>query len=91
MPQEFPAARLIQVPALREQGTMVKEDHPAIGSIYEVGHPIRFGRTAQLHSNPAPRRGEHSAAILRELGRTDDQITDYLKAQVTAVPAESAS
>jgi crotonobetainyl-CoA:carnitine CoA-transferase CaiB-like acyl-CoA transferase len=47
---------------------IVELDHPDIGRVRQPVPAARFDRTpAQIHG-PAPRTGEHSAAILAELG-----------------------
>jgi crotonobetainyl-CoA:carnitine CoA-transferase CaiB-like acyl-CoA transferase len=66
-------------PVLRRNGVIANEqvlarelvvelDHPDIGRVRQPVPAARFDRTpAQIHG-PAPRIGEHSAAILMELG-----------------------
>jgi crotonobetainyl-CoA:carnitine CoA-transferase CaiB-like acyl-CoA transferase len=51
----------------------VRVDHPTIGALELVGSPI-WGATES--SGPPPLLGEHTAEVLRELGRTDQQIED---------------
>jgi crotonobetainyl-CoA:carnitine CoA-transferase CaiB-like acyl-CoA transferase len=51
----------------------VRVDHPIIGALELVASPI-WG--AAEPSGPPPLLGEHTAEVLRELGRTDEQIED---------------
>jgi crotonobetainyl-CoA:carnitine CoA-transferase CaiB-like acyl-CoA transferase len=43
-------------------------DHPDIGSVRQPKPAARFDRTPAAIQGPAPRIGEHSAAVLAELG-----------------------
>jgi crotonobetainyl-CoA:carnitine CoA-transferase CaiB-like acyl-CoA transferase len=48
--------------------------HPVAGKMHFVGPPIGYDHLARQPSFPAPLLGEHSAALLRELGRDDGTI-----------------
>jgi crotonobetainyl-CoA:carnitine CoA-transferase CaiB-like acyl-CoA transferase len=49
-------------------------DHPTLGRIDLVGQAVTLSRTpSRLHS-PTPERGEHTDAVLRELGYDDEAI-----------------
>ena len=47
---------------------IVELEHPDIGRVRQPKPAARFDRTPALIQGPAPRIGEHSAAILTELG-----------------------
>jgi crotonobetainyl-CoA:carnitine CoA-transferase CaiB-like acyl-CoA transferase len=47
---------------------IVELDHPDIGLVRQPRPAARFDRTPAQIGGPAPRIGEHSAAILAELG-----------------------
>jgi crotonobetainyl-CoA:carnitine CoA-transferase CaiB-like acyl-CoA transferase len=49
-------------------------DHPDIGRVRQPKPAARFDRTPAAIQGPAPRIGEHSAAILAELGFEDPEI-----------------
>jgi crotonobetainyl-CoA:carnitine CoA-transferase CaiB-like acyl-CoA transferase len=55
-------------------GTLVESAHPALGRIREPRPPARFERTPAAIRGPAPRLGEHSDAVLAELGRSAAEI-----------------
>jgi crotonobetainyl-CoA:carnitine CoA-transferase CaiB-like acyl-CoA transferase len=61
---------------------IVELDHPDIGPVRQPKPAARFDRTpAQIHG-PAPRIGEHSAAILSELGLEAGEIERLAAEQV---------
>jgi crotonobetainyl-CoA:carnitine CoA-transferase CaiB-like acyl-CoA transferase len=53
---------------------IIELDHPDIGRVRQPQPAARFDRTPARIQGPAPRIGEHSAAILAELGFADAEI-----------------
>jgi crotonobetainyl-CoA:carnitine CoA-transferase CaiB-like acyl-CoA transferase len=49
-------------------------DQPSVGRVRQPKPAARFQRNAAAIGGPAPRVGEHSRAILREIGYSDDAI-----------------
>ena len=48
-------------------------DDPYVGPMRMLGHPLHFERTP-MTTTRVPRRGEDSGHVLRELGRSDEEI-----------------
>jgi crotonobetainyl-CoA:carnitine CoA-transferase CaiB-like acyl-CoA transferase len=48
--------------------TVVERDHPICGRLREPRPPVRFGPEPLPPAAPAPALGEHTDAILREIG-----------------------
>ena len=62
-------------PPVAEREMIVEYDHPDVGRVRLPGNPIKFSGVAGTPSRPAPRLGEHTEAVLRELlGLNADQI-----------------
>ena len=55
-------------------GMVVEQEHPAWGVIRQVGVPFRLSTTPATIRTPPPALGEHSDAILTELGYTTGEV-----------------
>ncbi len=56
-----------------------KVKHPKLGEIELVGQAVSLSRTPWEMRGPAPERGEHTDAVLRELGYQDQDISRLRK------------
>jgi crotonobetainyl-CoA:carnitine CoA-transferase CaiB-like acyl-CoA transferase len=54
-------------PPVAEREMIVEYDHPDIGKVRLPGNPIKMSGIPATPSRPAPRLGEHTDAVLREL------------------------
>ncbi len=61
-------------PQVRHRGLQIEMPHPAGGTAPQVGNPIRFSITPIDYRRAPPLLGQDTEAILRELGRSDDEI-----------------
>jgi crotonobetainyl-CoA:carnitine CoA-transferase CaiB-like acyl-CoA transferase len=55
-------------------GLLAEAVHPSEGRYRSIGFPVRFSGTPAGLRTPAPRLGADSADVLRELGRSEEQI-----------------
>jgi crotonobetainyl-CoA:carnitine CoA-transferase CaiB-like acyl-CoA transferase len=63
-------------PPVAEREMIVEYDHPEVGRVRLPGNPIKFAGVGKTISNPAPRLGEHTDEVLRELlGLPPERIT----------------
>ncbi len=59
-------------------------DHPSLGRLLEAKHPVQFSKTPVAITPMAPKIGVDTEAILRELGRSDDDIAQLRSSGVIA-------
>lgn len=63
---------------------VVEVEHSRAGSVKTLGLPIKFSRTPGGVRGPAPAFGEHSRAVLAELGYDEDAVDAMERARVVA-------
>ena len=86
MPLHTPQS-LIDDPHLQATDFFTFSDHPTEGRIREMASPSTWSETQPGSTRPVPLLGEHSAEILREVGYSDEQISDLMESGATAAPA----
>ena len=63
-------------PQVRHIGIAQPVDHPSLGRIELVGQAVALSRTPSRLTTATPERGEHTNAVLRELGYDGDAIAE---------------
>lgn len=74
---------LLADPHLATTGFFEEVQHPTEGPLRGLAVPSRWSETVPRHRHHAPRTGEQTADILRELGYADDEIAVLDAAGVT--------
>jgi crotonobetainyl-CoA:carnitine CoA-transferase CaiB-like acyl-CoA transferase len=69
-------------PQVQEMNLLPTMQHPVAGPIQTVGLPVEFHGSPASMRLPAPLHGQHTVAILQELGYTEDKIQALQEAQV---------
>lgn len=72
-------------PQVQHNEMIVKLDHPMGGTFRTTGIPSNFSETPGTIESRPPRPGEHSEAILQELGYDDTEITELVNIDVVGV------
>lgn len=87
--REFPR-RLFEDPDALGREWVVRRPHPVHGFVEQAGRLVEFSRTPGIIGPAAPLVGEHTRAILRELGRSDEGIDRLLERGVVAETIHAA-
>ena len=78
-------SEVMEQPHLKAVGMFPEIDHPTEGKIRQARPPARFSASpAGLH-RMAPRLGEHTAEVLREVGYDQAEIDTMIEAKAIAV------
>lgn len=74
---------LIDDPHLAAIGFFTKAEHPSEGPILTMAPTIRWLSHSSCQSRPAPRLGEHSVEVLREIGYSQAELAKLIAAGAT--------
>ena len=74
---------LLEDAHLADAGFFELRDHPTEGKTRAMRLPNKWSSGTRREWNPAPKLGQHSVEILREIGRSDAEIEAMITAGVT--------
>jgi crotonobetainyl-CoA:carnitine CoA-transferase CaiB-like acyl-CoA transferase len=67
-------------PQVAAREMIVEMDHPLMGRVRTLGQPAKFSRSRTgAYDRPAPWLGQHTAAVLGEIGLTDTEIGELTR------------
>ena len=84
-------AEALADPQVRHLQLLEQVEHPIAGSMEFVGSPVRYPDFTESPSLPPPLLGEHTNAVLRELGYSDRAIEELRAEQVVAIADRALS
>jgi len=73
-------------PQVASRRLVVQVDHPVLGSMQNVGMPVKFNEQPREAVRPAPLLGEHTAEVLSEIGLSGERIRDLAGQGVVGLP-----
>jgi alpha-methylacyl-CoA racemase len=77
---------------VRARGMVSAIEQPGLGTVRQLGVPVKMSRTPGDPTRPAPAFGEHTEQVLREAGYSDDEIAAMIESGAAAGPsADSAT
>jgi crotonobetainyl-CoA:carnitine CoA-transferase CaiB-like acyl-CoA transferase len=59
---------------VRARQMVIEMEQPQLGTVRQLGVPVKMGRTPGDPTRPAPAFGEHTEDVLREAGYSDEEI-----------------
>ena len=74
--------QVYQDPQVRAREMLVDLDDPDLGTLHNIGIPVKLSETPGHIRSRAPGLGEHSGEVLRESGFTEEEIEELARAGV---------
>lgn len=80
-PEEVP-----QNQQVKARGMIQSYQHPTEGQVWSFAPPLKFAGLSPMARRPAPRMGEHTYEVLRELGHSAEEIETLERRGAVAGP-----
>ena len=71
----------VEDPQIKARGMVIEFEHPRAGKLKQPNFPLKFSKTPVL-VKPAPILGQHNDEILRDLGYSDEEISELKREEV---------
>ena len=71
---------------VRAREMVVEIEQPGLGTVRQLGLPLKLGRTPGDPTRPAPAFGEHTEEALREAGYSEAEVAAMLESGAAAGP-----
>jgi crotonobetainyl-CoA:carnitine CoA-transferase CaiB-like acyl-CoA transferase len=71
--------QVFEDPHTHAREMVVEMEHPVEGTVRALGIPVKLSDTPGRIRRPAPLLGEHTAEVLGELGRSNDEIEELAR------------
>jgi len=72
---------------VRARGMVTAVEQPELGTVRQLGNPVRFSRTPADPTRPAPAFGEHTDEVLAEVGYSDAEVEAMKETGAAAGPS----
>jgi crotonobetainyl-CoA:carnitine CoA-transferase CaiB-like acyl-CoA transferase len=76
---------------VREREMVTELEQPGIGTVRQLGVPVKMSRTPGRPDRPAPAFGEHTDEVLREAGYSEEEIAAMKESGAAAGPSADAA
>jgi len=76
---------------VRSREMVVELEQPRLGTVRQLGVPVKMSRTPGDPSRPAPAFGEHTDEVLREAGYSDEEIAAMVESGAAAGPSADSA
>jgi alpha-methylacyl-CoA racemase len=74
---------------VREREMVVELEQPRLGTVRQLGVPVKLSRTPGVVERPAPALGEHTEEVLREAGLDADAVAALVQSGAVAGPSQA--
>ena len=75
---------------VRARGMVTEIEQPELGTVRQLGNPVKLSRTPADPTRPAPAFGEHTDEVLAEAGYSEAEIAAMKESGAAAGPAAEA-
>ncbi len=72
-------SQVFEHPQVRHRGMQVELEHPGIGTVPQVGNPLKLSATPVRYDRAPPRVGEHTREVLRAVLKLDTAECERLQ------------
>jgi alpha-methylacyl-CoA racemase len=76
---------------VRQREMVTELEQPEIGTVRQLGVPVKMSRTPGRSDRPAPAFGEHTDEVLREAGYSDEEIAAMKESGAVAGPSADSA
>jgi len=76
---------------VRARQMVVEMEQPELGTVRQLGVPVKMSRTPGDPTRPAPAFGEHTGEVLSEAGYSAEEIAAMLESGAAAGPSADAA
>ena len=77
--------QVYQDPQVQARDMLVDLEDPQLGTLHNIGIPVKLSKTPGRIRHRAPGLGEHTLEILKETGFSKDEVDDLVRAGVVLV------
>jgi crotonobetainyl-CoA:carnitine CoA-transferase CaiB-like acyl-CoA transferase len=70
---------------------VVEIEQPGLGTVRQLGAPVKLSRTPADPTRPAPAFGEHTEQVLAEAGYSAEEVAAMLASGAAAGPSADAA
>ncbi|MFX1572084.1 MAG: CaiB/BaiF CoA transferase family protein [Promethearchaeota archaeon] len=75
-------AEACEDPQIKARNMVVEIDHPKLGKIQNISSPIKYSRTPLTIRSLAPKTGQNTKEILKNLGYSNEEIRDFRNKEI---------
>src|SRR5690606_36166587 len=76
-------------PQVAARGLVVESNHPVLGALKTIAHPVRCEQQDRSACDPRPLQGEHSEQVLLEAGYSQEYIQSLTDQGIITKPSRS--